>query len=556
MDEQITGQQALAAVNDPETPGAVLQEIAAQHPELWPQIAAHPQAYPGLLAWLDGHGDASVRYIVAARRAGMPTPVANPGPTRAEAAPTPQSALLTTVPIQTRFQANQAAYAQPVSSQPAPPTAAKRGGSKKALIIILCVLLMVIGVGVYLIHGRGTSSTRNYGDGSFQSVTIAPDGSIIAAGVTFRNPEGASQSIDDATVAKVRPDGTVIWTKTYPGGGGDMFQAVTVAPDGSIIAVGYTTGGGDFPATKGGQDAVIAKISPDGSLVWAKTYGGSDMDWFTSVAIDPDGSILAAGFTSGGGDFPVTKGFQDAVIAKISPDGALDWLKTYGGSADEWFYSVAIAPDGGIVTVGYTSSTDGDFSANKGGMDAVIAKVSPDGTLEWAKTYGGSNDDWFSSVTIAQDGGIVTVGDTDSTDGDLAATIGNRDAVVAKIGADGNLNWSKTYGGSDADYFYSVGIARDGSIVTAGVTKSTDGDFPALKGGFDAAVAKIEADGTLNWAKTYGGSSDDEFDGVAVTSDGSIVAVGQTASADGDFPTTGGGKSAVLARLTADGSLS
>jgi len=256
MDEQITDQQALTAVTDPNTPGAVLQAIAAQHPELWPQIAAHPQAYPGLLDWLDGDGDASVKGIVAARRAGAPRLAPQPVAKRAQARPEPG-----------------------------------RGGKPKTtLIILLCVLLVAaLGIGAYLLLGKGSGP----------KVKITP---------------GA---------------------RAYGGSGTEQFTATAVAKDGSIIAAGETNSiGGDFPATKGAKDAVVAKISPDGALVWAKTYGGSGSDRFGAVAVAPDGSIIAVGSTDSiDGDFPdihdsgskdANGGLNDdAALARLTVDGSL-----------------------------------------------------------------------------------------------------------------------------------------------------------------------------------------------------------------------------------------
>jgi len=68
MPETITIDQAYWAVSNPATDAATLQAIAAHYRDLWPKIAAHPNASPALLDWLDASGDPAARAAVAARR--------------------------------------------------------------------------------------------------------------------------------------------------------------------------------------------------------------------------------------------------------------------------------------------------------------------------------------------------------------------------------------------------------------------------------------------------------------------------------------------------------
>jgi hypothetical protein len=105
-----------------------------------------------------------------------------------------------------------------------------------------------------------------------------------------------------------------------------------------------------------------------------------------------------------------------------------------------------------------------------------------------------------------------------------------------KFSAAGELTWAKTLGGSGFDWFDAVAVTSDGGLIATGLTMSADGDFPTNHGGIDAVIARFSADGELTWAKTLGGSEDDRFDAVAVTSDGGLIATGLTSSADGDFP--------------------
>ncbi|WP_297073251.1 hypothetical protein [Thermococcus sp.] len=80
------------------------------------------------------------------------------------------------------------------------------------------------------------------------------------------------------------------WAKTYGGSYWDKIADVKVLPDGSIIAVGYTGGFG-----AGARDALVMKLNPDGSVAWAKLYGGEHWDYAFAVALAPNGDIIVAG---------------------------------------------------------------------------------------------------------------------------------------------------------------------------------------------------------------------------------------------------------------------
>jgi hypothetical protein len=121
--------------------------------------------------------------------------------------------------------------------------------------------------------------------------------------------------------------------------------------------------------------------------IWNRTWGGSSYDYAYSITID--GSyIYVAGYTHSFG-----AGIVDAVILKYDLDGNLIWNKTWGGSIDDYVYSITV--DGSYIYVaGYTYS----FGAGRG--DAVILKYDLNGNLIWYKTWGGSDLDWAYSIAV------------------------------------------------------------------------------------------------------------------------------------------------------------
>ncbi len=136
----------------------------------------------------------------------------------------------------------------------------------------------------------------------------------------------------------------------------------------------------------------------------------------------------------------------------------------------------------------------------------------------WAKAYGGSENDMIQMVKKISNDEYILIGETRSFGA------GIYDFWIVKINSNGDILWSKTYGGTDGDYPSSIVNTSDGGYVITGYTES----FGA--GNYDSLIIKLNSDGNLSWAKTYGGSDDDQINSIIQTSDGGFIAAGITNS--------------------------
>ena len=418
------------------------------------------------------------------------------------------------------------------------------------------------------------------GADSFNAATAVSDG-VIAVGYSASLNSGdwagvATKGGQDAIIVKYDNNGNVVWKKNFGGNGIDTYNSVTVVPDGIIVA-GYSVaiGNGDWVgvATKGGQDAIIVKYDNNGDVIWKKTFGGSGADYFTSVTTVSDG-IVVAGYsaTFGTGDWAgvATKGGQDAIIVKYDNNGDVIWKKNFGGSGADYFTSVTTVSDG-VVVVGYSASLGaGDWAnvAVKADQDAIIVKYDNNGNVVWKKTFGGTGNDYFYSVTTVSDGvaavGYSTVGGT----GDLTYVTakGGYDAVIVRYDDNGSAVWRESFGGTGNDYFYSVTTVSDGVVAAGSSNSSGTGDLTgvAAKGGYDAVLARYSthslqdnAEDTLLTIARTGGTGADYFNSVIEVSDG-VVAVGYSASfGTGDWSdvTTNGGQDAIVIKYDNSGNV-
>ncbi|MCL1840402.1 MAG: hypothetical protein FWF75_01425 [Propionibacteriaceae bacterium] len=211
MTTPLTDEQARAALADPQTPARTLQAIAADHPELWVQIAQHPKVYPALLDWLDESGDASVRYAVAARRAATAQPAqpTQPAPTapatwaafmRPDAAgATPDQPTIQTLPAQTPAQEEPDERPRPQSAPTRPTWLSAPWQRIVAIVIVALVIVAVVltfilprhqtpGVGL----ASATPTTLAAALADFQTAAKAYDGAQTELQTDIANASGPS----------------------------------------------------------------------------------------------------------------------------------------------------------------------------------------------------------------------------------------------------------------------------------------------------------------------------------------------------------------------------
>ncbi|MCL2597097.1 MAG: T9SS type A sorting domain-containing protein [Paludibacter sp.] len=336
----------------------------------------------------------------------------------------------------------------------------------------------------------------------------------------------------------------VQWKKNFGGSDGNYYYSVTAVSDG-IVAAGYygssSFGTGDWAgvAGKGSDDAILVKYNNDGNVVWKKNFGGSGDDYYFAVTAVSDG-VVAAGFSYvlGDGDWAgfAGKGGNDAILVKYDNNGNVVWKKNFGGSSEDYYYSVTAVSDG-VVAAGYSyggSFGNGDWAgvAGKGYEDAIIVKYDNNGDVLWKKNFGGSADDVYYSVTAVSDGVVAAGFSTAFGDGDWAGVAGKGwdDAILVKYDNNGNVVWKKNFGGSDDDVYKSVTAVSDGVVAAGGSNPSSfgTGDWASVagKGGAeDAILVKYDNNGDVLWKKNFGGSSIDSYYSVTAVSDG-VVATG------------------------------
>ena len=157
--------------------------------------------------------------------------------------------------------------------------------------------------------------------------------------------------------------------------------------------------------------------------------------------------------------------------------------------------------------------------------------------IEWQKCLGGSKDDYANSVQQTFDGGYIIAGKSLSLNGDVSGHHGSSvtfDYWVVKLNADGSLQWQNSLGGTNSDNASSIQQTSDSGFIVAGTSISNDGDVSGNHGYFDYWIVKLDVDGNLVWQKSLGGIDDDEATSIQQTSDGGFIVAGFSSSNGGD----------------------
>ncbi len=251
---------------------------------------------------------------------------------------------------------------------------------------------------------------------------------FFSASADFGGGTLSSQYFDrDVFVVKLSPTGAHVWSENFSSTSSDIGQAIAVDAAGNVAVTGFFTGSIDFGTgrlTARKEDIFVAKFAgSDGHAVWAKSFGGIDVDRGQGVAFDHSGNVIATGLVYNGtvdfGGGPLSTGYdQDGFVVKLTgATGAHMWSNLIGGDNIDAGLGVTADANDNVTLSGYFENT-ADFggifltSSGNASADIFVVNYSPTGHYRWAQGFGGpSGDGW--------QGGHVT---TDAVTNELVMT--------------------------------------------------------------------------------------------------------------------------------------
>lgn len=266
--------------------------------------------------------------------------------------------------------------------------------------------------------------------------------------------------------------------------------------------------------------------------LWQRQVGTSEDDALYSV-VRVGTSVYAAGTTKGRlPDAPAGSALGDGYVIKIDTAGNVQWQKQLGtAGTDEW-RGIAADSSGNVYVVGFTDGTFPGQTRLGGDSDAVIARIKADGTLDWLKQIGSTGADFLVGVAVDSSGAAYAVG---STYGPLPGQTlrGSSDAFVVKFRADGTQESLTQFGSAKDDSLTSIVSDGQGGYYLGGWATDAVAAGQTAQGGRDAAVYRFVPGSGVSWGIQFGSTLDDEVQALTVGTSGALYVGGRTAGALG-----------------------
>lgn len=345
-----------------------------------------------------------------------------------------------------------------------------------------------------------------------------------------------SCSKDSETVQPTEKNSAIEWERTIGSFGSDRPSSIIQTSDGGYVISGFSGGinGDKSEAPIGfGNDFWVVKLSRAGDIIWENTIGGSSSDlYYANVVQTQDGGYLIGGQSNSdksGDKSENNRGDFDFWIVKLSSEGEVLWDRTYGGDREENLRQMVQTTDGGFLLCGVSESgVSGDKTETRIGDNSIwLVKTDSEGVMEWDKTIGGNASDFANVMIKTNDDAILIGASSSSISGHDKSenSKGSYDYWIIKLDFSGNILWDRTYGATSLEGLAAIAQTSDGGYVLGGHSNSdSSGDKSSNRiGGYDLWIVKVSSNGTLEWEKTIGGTSDEYLKALDTTGDGHII---------------------------------
>jgi hypothetical protein len=278
-----------------------------------------------------------------------------------------------------------------------------------------------------------------------------------------------------------------------------------------------------------GADANISltKTSPDGTINWQKIVGTEGLDVLKNFIITSDGGFVLVGWT-----IPTGGTYADALVIKLNANGELDWARNFGGTDDDEAFGATELSNGDFLITGTT------YSFGPKLRNAFAFRITNSGDMVWSKAYAKGSYNYFIDAISLPNGESIACGYTWLTTGSTIF-----DPMFVKLDADGNAIWGKWIKMNSSQIVYDFEKDIDGGIVFGGVSTVAGG---APNQNF---ISKVDANGNHQWTKLFGTPNGDRIWDLSVLPSGKYIAVGFA----GKDASDSGPRNGFIARLGSNG---
>ena len=450
--------------------------------------------------------------------------------------------------------------------------------------------------------------TTTFGDTSIEipyRSAMDSQGNVYSAGIYSGTITVGSTSVTwaggnaDGFLTKFDNNGNPIWVKGFGGQADDVALDVAVDANDNLYITGYFQGAGalafdadpgpgvfllEQPAPFLSRDCFIIKLDSNGDFVWAKQVSNPAAvanEDSKSIEVDSAGNVYIGGsfnyadfdpdpiaehilFSTNGG------ASTDGFLLKLDTDGNFVWVKTFDSTGIVQVIDMEFDTNEDLLLTGrFRNTVDLDPNAgsapftSNGNDDIFMAKLSSDGDFIWGQSFGGSTNDYVSTIKnlpsgIYLGGEFAGTVDLDPSAGvNTFVSLGFSDAYLSKFDTDGNYDYSYVLGGDSTNFenFYDIKEGANGNLYATGqFSATTDFDNSAAEalttsnGNSDNFLLEMTTNGEYLNHWTVGGNNIENNHQLFINNNNEILTIGGFRSPDADFnpfagediiPTTG-----------------
>jgi hypothetical protein len=297
-----------------------------------------------------------------------------------------------------------------------------------------------------------------------------------------------------------------------------------------------------------GKDIFLAKFSPEGNIIWSKSFGGKLDDLGHQIITDANDNVYLTGTITSSFSIDTflveSFGAPDFVIMKFNSDGKLLWVESVGGDKSDEAFDLTLDKEGNLFITGKFSSPRLNFDGiiienqDENYPNIFVAKYGNTGNILWAKSF---NSGISGTITTDLFGNCFITGYSFNPVISFDhITLDTGSLFVTKLDKNGNVLWAKRgkYGSGSSlkadehGNVYVAGSFSGKSLILEDRELPQTSPFLSIS---DIFFAKYDSSGTLLWAKSFGGTDDERVDALLINTSGNVYLAGSFHSNEVNF---------------------
>lgn len=417
--------------------------------------------------------------------------------------------------------------------------------------ILLCLPIMVLGQNAFWNQKAGGVTIEEGNDitGSSTGATYATG--FFSSSAQFGSNNLTSNGLSDVYLSKIDQNGSFAWSIGFGGIGID--EGIGVAyneTNDQVILCGHFSDtiqiGNNTLSAQGNQDVFLAAFDSNGTPQWSQSFGSTQLDLVSDLAIDASGNIVLIGAHSDtiqfSGQTLSHQSQKDVYLIKFGPTGNVLWTQSGNGLGDNTGLEIDTDLSGNVYVAGiFSNNITFDNLHTTNGQNAIfLAQFNSVGVEQWFYFLAGSTFNTVTGLETDNTGNVFVTGDFSGSLSYYGSSTFTQSATytheiyLLKVSAQGALSGFTSFGSNNELESTSSALNANGDLAISGNFKCQLSQFNTnlgaslfmALGNYDTFVAVYSSNLSPLWQRNTGGISEDKITSIAWNSHQQILSTG------------------------------